>query len=128
MLGGAVAALPDGIGSCGGVSPQDVALAVAIEVTDGMGGRWRWGAGGRVEVGLDFPVLISLGGDGCTGGSVTAVVEVVLAGGAVSPQDVGFAVAVEVTDLGNLPGLVGFCGHALLGGAVAALPDLVGTR
>ncbi len=110
LLGGAVAALPDLVGPCRRVTPQDVRFAIAVEVTDSG----------------DFPANGGLAGQQHPGGSIGAVVEVVLAGCAVSPQDVGFAVALEVSDACDLPGLVGLSGDCLHGGAVGAFPDGVG--
>ncbi len=107
MCGGVVSRLPDGIGTRRCVAPQDVALAVSIEVA---------GAG-------NLPVLIGIAGYGLYGGVVARLPDGVLSGGGVAPKDVGLAITVEVAGAGNLPVLVGKAGYCLYGGVVARLPD-----
>src|SRR5204862_7161278 len=75
----------------GGVPPQDVASAVAVEVADA--GDRPVGIGDRADIAF-------------AGQDVAAVheIDVVLSGRGVPPQDVGRAVAVEVTQAGDRPG------------------------
>ena len=83
------------------VPPQDVALPVAVEVAH---------AG-------DLPVLVGDCADKAfarlDGGAVHEI-DVVLAGADIPPQDVGFAVAIEVADSGDLPALVGHLAEVAL--------------
>src|SRR5437773_4025971 len=80
---------PDVVLARHGVAPQDVGLAVAIEVADP----------------LHLPGLVAHSVDRTRPGDRETVhqVDVVLAGRGVAPQEVGLAVAVEVADPLHLP-------------------------
>src|SRR5205823_8244809 len=80
---------PDVILASRGVAPQDVGLAVAVEVTDP----------------LHLPGLVAQRVDRTRPGDRETVhqPDVVLAGRSIAPQDVGLAIAVEVADPLHLP-------------------------